>query len=83
MRNDGFAQGSPRRHPRPDLMLERDSDYVQNSLKMMAEKVAERPDPVVVDMNKRCLAFGLALHVCIDWTHVFSGSVNQTNQNKF
>jgi hypothetical protein len=47
-------------------MLERDSDYVQNSLKMMAEKVAERPDPVMVDMNKRCLAFALALHVCID-----------------
>ena len=77
----GLSWGSQTLHSRPNLMLDRDSDYVENSLRMMARKVEQRPAPLVVDVSKRSLAFGIALHVCSVSIHLFSWSANQTNQN--
>ena len=68
----GLSWGSQTFHSRPNLMLDRDSDYVENSLRMMARKVEQRPAPLVVDVSKRSLAFGIALHVCSVSIHLFS-----------
>lgn len=44
---------------RPGLMLGIDTDYIQNMLKQMEEKVNKKPEPFKVDVYKWCLAFSL------------------------